>query len=207
MWQIRPCRETYVRLATRYRPTALQTMESYPAIIDWCPFASVRDRLITLHAANPRIDNIICDMATSYVVEANLCELVQTNGQMTRCFVRVWDIIQCMERETENEKQTFALDTSQLPAPSVASLFTKAYAIHVFKKLHMDEGIAHYKLDPAFFLRYGELMDDDHDIIGQGIAISPETQTTLPEPSKLDAKMLTTYKHFTSWSIDVLSQD
>jgi hypothetical protein len=206
MWQIRPCRETYVRLATRYRPTALQMMEDYPAVIDWCPFASVRDRLITLHAANPCIDNIICNMATSYVVEADLCDLIQTNGRSTRCFVRVWDIIQCLAPKATCPRQTLS-SHPQLPAPNIASLFTKEYAIRVFKKLHMDEGIALYKLDPAFFQQYPELLGDDHDIIGKGLAILSNNQTTLPGPSKLDEKMLTTYKHFTSWSIDVLSQD
>jgi len=71
----------------------------------------------------------------------------------------------------------------------------------------MDEGLALYKLDPAFFLQYPELLGDDHDIIGNGLAILSNNQTTLPGPSRLDEKMLTTYKHFTSWSIDVLSQD
>lgn len=206
MWQIRPCRETYVRLATRYRPTALQMMEDYPAIVDWCPFASVRDRLITLHAANPCIDNIICDMATSYVVEADLRDLIQTDGQSTRCFVRVWDIIQCLAPKATCRRQTLS-SHPQLPAPNVASLFTTEYAIRVFKNLHMDEGLALYKLDPAFFLQYPELLGDDHDIIGNGLAILSNNQTTLPGPSRLDEKMLTTYKHFTSWSIDVLSQD
>ncbi|CAD0084601.1 unnamed protein product [Aureobasidium vineae] len=180
-------------------------MEKYPAIIDWCPFASVRDRLITLHAANPRIDEIICNMATSYVVEADLCDLVQTNGHALRCYVRVWDIIQFMDRKVSDEQHT-ALPKERLPAPTAASLFTKSYATQVFQKLHMDEGITFYKLDPAFFIQYPELLGDDHGIIGQGTAILPDIQTTLPGPSELDERMTTTYRHFTCWSIDVLSQ-
>ncbi|CAD0111481.1 unnamed protein product [Aureobasidium uvarum] len=161
MWQIRPCRDTYDRLATRYRPTALQMMERYPAIIDWCPFASVRDRLITCHAANPRIDEIICNMATSYVVEADLRDLVQINGHSLKCYIRVWDIIQSMDRKASDEQHT-AQPKGHLPAPTAASLFTKPYASQVFQKLHMDEGITFYKLDPAFFMQYPELIGDDH---------------------------------------------
>lgn len=179
-------------------------MEPHPAVIDWCPFAPVRDRLIASHSANPFIDDIICDMATAYVVETDLCELVNIDGPSTQCYVRVWDVVEAMEGRNKTGRNQ-AGQSYQLPAPNVDALFDqKAYAQLVFRKLEMDRGIVVYKLDPAFFIKYPELLGDDHDIVASGIPLLPLSQTRLPGPSKLDAQTLTTYKHFSTWSLDVL---
>ncbi|THX22892.1 hypothetical protein D6D12_08825 [Aureobasidium pullulans] len=201
-WQIYPCRETYAQITTRYKPTALQIMEHYPSVIDWCPYASMRDRLITAHSANPFIDNIIIDMATAYVVESTLDVLSEESSLPLPCFVRVWDIIQAMNAPASSSTNK---DTQQnLPAPNTASLFTPNYARLVFSKLEMTRGMISYKLDPVFFSKYPELFDQEDEIVAKGLPLYPEQQVCLPSPLMLNQGMLETYRHFSSWALDVL---
>lgn len=90
-WQLNPTREMYAHLHPRYRPSALQISESgsYPTFIDWSPFPAIRDKLILMHAANPLIDEIILELANSYVVETDLSLLISTARQPMRGYVHL----------------------------------------------------------------------------------------------------------------------
>ncbi|OBT90452.1 hypothetical protein VE02_01228 [Pseudogymnoascus sp. 03VT05] len=229
IWQLNPTRETYMQLHSRYRPSALQLTESYPCVIDWCPFASVRDRMILSHSANPRLDDIICDMATAYVVESDVSELIRIDKH-TMGYIRVWDLIQAMgidEEENslerlsgeracapqadlpsmshpENNIPTPASDILSLPAPTAHSLFeVKEYARLAFKALGMDRGICLFKLDSAFFIKYPELRDPDDDIVASGICVAPQTQTKIPGPTALDLDIWRSYNHLADWSLNL----
>lgn len=209
MWQIAPHRETYSRLSTSYRPTALQVTEIYPSIIDLCPFAGVRDRLILYHAANPLIDNIISDLATAYVVQCDLIELVAVGYTTSEYhYVRVWDIIVAMKTAGELRRRDENHAAYKLPAPSIEALFNPdfGYAREAFRRLGMDQGIETYKLDPAFFGLYPELLGDDLNIVAAGLPLSPPRQEKLPRPSTLDPQTRATYEDFSIWCFDVLMQ-
>lgn len=100
----------------------------YPTVIDWCPFPSVRDRLILFHAANSSIDEIICDMASSYAVETDLSTLVSMPGPV-QGYVRAWDIIQAMKENDddgvgvyENRAPEIHTDTMHSNSPCPATL-------------------------------------------------------------------------------------
>ncbi|RHZ65521.1 uncharacterized protein CDV56_108779 [Aspergillus thermomutatus] len=224
-WQLNPTREMYMRLPARYRPSALQLSEAYPPIIDWCPFPSIRDKLILLHSANSNIDQIICDIAMAYVVEADISTIVHLEGPTTG-YIRVWDLIQAMGKPGHEQicsSQNLCAETSiglgshldagkqadfggyALPAPSTEALFrTKEYARLAFKELHMDDGISRYKLDAALFEKYPELYEPDDNIVAKGVAVRAPRQTAIPVPKALDRFTLDIYRHFADWSLNVI---
>lgn len=170
LWQMYRSRDTYSRLHINYRPSALQSSESYPSIIDWCPFPTIRDKLILLHAANPSLDTIICDIAAAYSVDVESAEFVlHCPGQG---FIRVWDLICAMGGQgTVSNCASHPVQISQqggprgreatptLPAPDIDTLFTPSFARLAFRKLGLDDGVPRFKLDPVLFIQYPELYD------------------------------------------------
>lgn len=227
MWQMHPTRDMYTRLHPRYRPSALQLTETYPQIIDWCPFTALRNKLILLHASNPFLDQIICDIATAYVVETDLSELVALD-KPTLGYVRVWDLIQAMGHESQSdmfhpvggrggvtkERDRAQGDTisgdvrlsgNQLPAPSSAELFArKEYASQAFRALRMDQGASLYLVDPVLFQKYPELYDPDARLMASGVSLAPEHRTTIPPPLPLQESTLDIYRQFADWALNVI---
>ncbi|KAF7585713.1 hypothetical protein BBP40_010250 [Aspergillus hancockii] len=232
LWQLNPTKEMYSRLHPRYRPSGLQIIESYPPIIDWIPFPTVRDKLILLHAANPCLDEVICDVATSYSVETDISKIVDLDTP-TPGYVRIWDLIGAMGGNQEGTyAPTFSLRTNtipmprqdyshqaeaesdiqpssghfDLPVPSAEVLFnSKEYACLAFKALHLEDGISRFKLDPALFSKYPELFDPSSDIIATGIPLVPPRQIRIPGPSPLDLNTMNLYCHFAEWSHNALN--
>ncbi|KAJ4162330.1 hypothetical protein NW754_013763 [Fusarium falciforme] len=201
-WQILPCSLTYSRVHERYRPTELQLglQGQYPCVVDWIPFASIRDRIIQLHAANPCVDQIFCDTVSAYVVESTLSELV-VGGSLMKVYIRVTDLIASMAlQQGEGE----GIDSmASLPAPDIKTLFSSPeYAYLAFKHLKMDCGASYYKIDPVFFSKYPELCDPSDDIVASGVPLKPGTQTTLTSPNYVDAMTVATYCSFINFSFD-----
>jgi hypothetical protein len=156
------------------------------------------------HAANPCLDEVISDMSTSFSVETDLSELVQGSTSPSRCYVRLWDILEAMGSLDANFSDNITL-SCELPAPDVETIFNSPeFALLVFKKLRMDSGIGIFKLDPSFFIKYPELCDPNEENIANGISIAPANQTRIPGPEALDARMSSTYKHLALWSFDML---
>lgn len=202
-WQIMPCSLTYRRLHQRYRPTALQLAlcGQYPCVIDWIPFASVRDRIIESHAASPFVDRIFCDAVSAYVVETTLSTLV-AGGSSMRVFLRVTDLIAVMALPPA-VGETIASPT--LPAPSIQSLLSSPeYARQAFKKLKMDRGASYYKIDPEFFGKYPELYDASDDITASGIPIKLGLHQILTGSSPINLEIVETYRSFIDFSFDAL---
>lgn len=204
-WQILPCPATYERLHERYRPTNLQlTMDGqYPCVVDWIPFASIRDLLIQLHPTNPRVDQIFCDTVSAYVVESTLDQLVQESAPI-KVYIRVTDLISSMYlgQNSKDESDT----PCSLPGPDVKSLFSSpALAELAFKHLKMDCGASYYKIDPDFFGKYPELCDPSDDIMARGVPLKPDTQKILPRPCHLDRLTVETYCSFINFSFNAVT--
>lgn len=91
-WRLKPDADTYVKLAPWYRPTQIQLSMPHPIVIDWVPYPTMRDRLVLLHSCNPRLDEIICKIADSYVMEVDFSRLV-SGAEPCTVYVRVLDLI------------------------------------------------------------------------------------------------------------------
>ncbi|KAJ4264259.1 hypothetical protein NW762_005453 [Fusarium torreyae] len=197
-WQMLPCPQTLNRVFERYRPTKLQLLKPHPIVIDWIPFPSIRDRLIELHASNPKIDQIVCDAVSSYVVEAWMSDLV-LNAPRVRAYIRVNDLISNVPSDAEPG----GLDLSfSLPAKSPEALFSSPDCSEaVFKLLNMNRGASYYKVDPALFGKYPELYDQSVDIVAQGIPLRPTIQPVLSSPRRLDVPTFEVYRSFVDFSV------
>lgn len=197
-WQIYPCTGTLSKVHEQYRPTEVQLQQQYPRVIDWIPFPTIRNRLIRLHAANPQIDQIFCDTVSSYVVEANMADLIMGAPAVT-AYIRVTDVIANIPSTTPGSDPQ---PSAMLPAPDADTLFSSPeYARAVFKKLDIDRGISHYKMDPAFFGTYPELYDPSVDIAAKGIPLKPDVQLRLTYPKPLDSSTFQTYRSFMDFSL------
>jgi hypothetical protein len=201
----------------KYRPSALQLLEDYPSVIDWCPFPTIRDKLILLHSANPYLDQIICDIATAYVVEIDADHFIL--GQAGPAYIRVWDLVCAFEAEDieDDTAQDVGPGSGQLlapnadgnlpfsfPAPNVDCLFQPPYARQAFKMLGLDDGIPRFKVDPSFFIQYPELYDSGADILATGIALKPSVQTRLPCPTWPRHETINIYRNVADWCINAI---
>jgi hypothetical protein len=75
-----------------YRPTPIQLAIAHPVVIDWVPFPSIRDRLVVFHSSNPRLDEIICEIADAYACDIDLSKVIQ-GFPLTTGFLRVRDLL------------------------------------------------------------------------------------------------------------------
>lgn len=101
-WHVNPTPLTYADLGaagSAWLPTQLQLSVPHPAIIDWIPFPALRDKLILYHSANPRLDDIICDIGNSYVMEADISTFVAGVGSL-RGYISVWDLVRAISPKT-----------------------------------------------------------------------------------------------------------
>lgn len=213
IWQMQPSRQNYSGLPAKYRPSALQVTESYPCVIDWCPFSTIRDKLILMHSANPFLDTIISDVASAYVLEIDVAKVL-ANEHPQPGYVRVLDLISAMETLgdmshdscSESTRGTWTEDDASchLPAPNLDSLFTSDYSRQVFELLRMDDGKLRYKLDPSLFIQYPELYDPSADLVASGFRIAPASQKTLPIPTRPDHSTMRLYSHFAEWSVSTV---
>ncbi|KAI9041016.1 uncharacterized protein KD926_007432 [Aspergillus affinis] len=202
-WQVYPCPQTFDSIHPQYKPTELQLQRHYPTVIDWIPFPSIRNRLIRLHAANPKIDQIFCDVVSSYVVETSMSELI-AGGPTVKAYIRVTDLAAKIDvSASSSHTDCDAAVSASLPAPDLATLFASPeYCQVAFNYLNMNRGISHYKIDPALFATYPELYDPDADVSAEGIPLRPEVQASLTYPIPLDGQTFQTYRNFIDYSHD-----
>ena len=95
VWRLSKTVDSYLNIVPSYRPTKLQMSVQYPSIIDWTPWPSLRDKLIVHHSANPCLDDLICEIGNSYVVQADLSKLVMCPRPI-HGYVNVWDIVRAI---------------------------------------------------------------------------------------------------------------
>lgn len=200
-WKVYPCPQTFDSIHPLYRPTASQLQNQYPNVIDWIPFPSIRNRLIKLHAANPKIDHIFCDVVSSYVVETWMSELI-AGAPTVKAYIRVTDLVTQIDASVSNSDFEAPLSAT-LPAPDLLTLFSSPeHCRATFYHLNMDRGVSNYKIDPSLFATYPELYDHDADISAEGIPMRPEIQASLTFPSPLDTRTFQTYQNFIDYSHD-----
>ncbi|EXJ70267.1 uncharacterized protein A1O5_06335 [Cladophialophora psammophila CBS 110553] len=119
MWRLVP--NSVNRLAVGYQPTPTQLALLYPAVIDWIPFPSLRDKLILYHSANPMLDTIICDLGESYVVEGDLSKIVENFSSMLGC-VGVFDLVRAISDAGRENR------LSPPPLTAAYGLFSEGHA-------------------------------------------------------------------------------
>ncbi|TGO48233.1 hypothetical protein BCON_0246g00010 [Botryotinia convoluta] len=233
-YHVNPTAATYADLVTNgaWLPTKIQMSIPHPAIIDWIPFPSLRDKLILCHSANPCLDQIVCEIGNSYVVESDVSKLVMGTSAATGN-IGVWDLVRSMSGGTKesafssednvswdeicrasfelnkqmregNVLQGIAMEPlATLPAPNVAALFnSKQLALSTFVALGMNQGVAQYKLDSAFFERHPELYDGSAGIVANGTRLRPSDHFPMRGPKLLNEGILNCYRNLAAWALD-----
>lgn len=97
-WRLNPTPAAYMKIAACYRPTQMQLAVPHPAVIDWIPWPTLRDKLIQCHSANPCLDDIVCEIGNSYVTEAELSKLIM-GIRPVMGYVGVWDMVRAIAPE------------------------------------------------------------------------------------------------------------
>src|ERR1700743_2763727 len=95
-FRLSPSRLTYSKLSPVFRPDHVQSSCPHPAILDWVPFPILRQKLVLYHSANPQLDTIICDIQSSFVVEADASQLIEGFGA-TPVYLAIWDLVAAIE--------------------------------------------------------------------------------------------------------------
>ena len=212
-WSLDSCLENYKALPVTHRPTALQLCTSHPQIIDWAFFPTIRDRLIELYSNSWILDEIVCELVHSYVVEAELTHLVAglEGVPLQQGYFRVWDIIQAISSDQTsqaiswNDDDLFTDSTSPLALDNFArnDAWTKMpleeiyksreAAWKLFKLLRMEDRRA-VKLDPAFAAAHPELCDEP-GIIASGIDCTLRSDSSsVPRAKPLTREAIINYK-------------
>lgn len=111
VWRLTRTRHAFLNIVPSYRPTKLQMTVNYPSIIDWTPWPSLRDQIILRHSASPRLDDLICEIGDSYVVPADLSELV-TCPQSVLGYVAVWDLVRAIDPTADRYFDTRSSQTT-----------------------------------------------------------------------------------------------
>ncbi|OQV01439.1 hypothetical protein CLAIMM_06801 [Cladophialophora immunda] len=211
-WHLNPDPQIYSKIDPWYRATQIQLSVPHPVVIDWVPFPPLRDRLIIFHSSNPRLDEIICEIADCYAAEVDLSKLV-VGANPCLAFLRVFDTITAISNDESTNSAPNEPNDTTLPAPSIAALFSnKHLALQTFHLLRMDRGQGLLKLDPTFFERHPELYDNRAELlIARGIAIRPPlsagARAMTPIPKALDPKTLTKYIEMAKWAYDLSISD
>ncbi|KAB8298556.1 hypothetical protein EYC80_000735 [Monilinia laxa] len=159
--------------------------------------------------------HIICDIGSSYVVEADVSKLVMGVGS-AKGYIGVWDLVQSISPELfrasfELNKQmrerrilrgiNLESHLAKLPAPNVAALFSSSQlALSAFVALGMDQGVVQYKLDPVFFERHPELYDSNSGMVASGAHLRPPERCPMIPPRPLDEGVLNSYKSLAAWA-------
>jgi hypothetical protein len=137
-WRVTRTPEAYAKIIPAYRPTKLQITTPHPAIIDWIPWSSLRDKLIIYHSANPCLDNLICDIGNSYVVPTDLSKLVVGLPSVLG-YLSVWDLVRAI-----------APDATSPGSDSSTSARNFAYDSEAMRSVISDEDDASAK-DEVYF--------------------------------------------------------
>lgn len=98
IWHLNPTAQAYNQISANYRPTQIQLSVPHPSIIDWIPWPLLRDKLILYHSANPRLDDLVCEIGSSYAAEGDLSKLI-ANVRPTMGYVGVWDLVRAIAPE------------------------------------------------------------------------------------------------------------
>lgn len=113
LWRISPSYETYNLLGENYKPTELQLSVSHSTVIDWIPYAELRDKVILYYNNSVVLDRLLCDMMNSYVIEVPDLSQVIPRAPRGRAYFGIWNIFRAIDLAFENQSND--LPTSSLP--------------------------------------------------------------------------------------------
>lgn len=225
VWRIVPGPDTLAAIPPCMRPTPLQVAVPHPAVIDWCVFPFLRDKLIQYHSADPALDTICGDIGLAYVVQADLADLV-VGAQSLQVNLSVHETVQGMihnpelrttsygsssssdDNNSNNNSSSTASATVQnhhqqpqavkLPAPNLRVLLnTKEYAWELYRWLRIAQGADGYRLDASLFAKYPHLYEPDPNI-AEGVPLRSLNKIPWPEPRPLDKVAMDCYRQYAS---------
>ncbi|KAK2728233.1 hypothetical protein CKAH01_11227 [Colletotrichum kahawae] len=196
VWEIRPCDETFDRLHPQYQPTLLQLSCSYPAVIDWLPFPSIRDCLVRYHAGNPCIDEVVSDVVSMYAVETLLSDLV-IDAPPLQVYVKIMDLVQAMGAIDEDSRE----GPAPLPTSKATDIFKiSSVALAVANHLQIETRLDKYKLDPRLFIRHPEFLESAGSLMAHGVPLQPDHPSNLSFPASMDNKTASSYRNFIAFT-------
>lgn len=80
-----------------YRPTQIQLREPHSAVIDWVPYAPLRDRIILFYNGSSELDRLICDTLDSFVVEVEDVAKVLPGAAPGRAYFGIWNVFSALD--------------------------------------------------------------------------------------------------------------
>lgn len=107
LWRIHPTPESYQQLMPEYRPSAIQLSVPHSAIIDWVPYAPLRDRIILYYNKSASLDRLMCDLLDSYVVEVENLSSSFPGAPSVPAYFGVWNLYSAIDAANDslrNEK-------------------------------------------------------------------------------------------------------
>lgn len=198
-WRVCPNTDTLAALPYFLTPTPLQVAVPHPAVIDWCIFPFLRNKLIQYHSFDPALDEICGHIGMAYVVQADLSELL-VDAEPLRVNFSVCDIIFGMDNNQSiwEETGTGADTPVELPAPSLyALLHTRDYARAMYRHFGIRTSIDKFLVDPELFQRYPHLREPDSKI-AQGIPLRSYNRSSWVVPRSLDEVSMRSYRQCVS---------
>lgn len=182
-WQISQTSEALEDIPVTNTPTPVQRALSHPSIIDWIPFASVRNRLII--SDGYEIDRVFCDLTEAFVLqkEEGTQPVHPTGGAVM--YKSVVGLLRAALRSADpSESQSGDIfDEGPLKRTKAAS---SAYCQQL-----INFGRWVVKLDPSFFSKYPALYDPAIVSSGPCWDIIGESQIQRPKP--LNTEAINTY--------------
>ena len=215
-WRLAPSTETYTAIPACLRPTPLQIAVPHPAVIDWCIFPFLRDKMIQYHSSDPALDQICGDIGEAYVVQADLSDLVVDAGPLAVNF-SVLDVIYAYESSTEwsptsdhdHDDHSYHSSSSAtsakgarpqpthktLPAPNLhALLHSREYIAALYSHLNFRQPGDHFLLDKSLFVKYPHLYEPS-PLIDQSLPLRSANGVKWGHPLPLDSIALSCYQN------------
>lgn len=103
LWRISPSYDTYNLLGKDYKPTELQLSVPHSAVIDWIPYAGMRDRVIMHYNNSVVLDRLLCDMLNSYVIEVPDLSQIIAHAPRGKAYFGIWNIFRAIDLAFQND--------------------------------------------------------------------------------------------------------
>lgn len=167
-WRLNPSTLTHQQLLSDYKPTPLQLSVPHSAIIDWVPYAALRDRVILCYNGTAALDRLMCDMMNSYVIEVSDLSIILPGALPERAYFGIWNLFSGIDSLTSTPNTPnippggladYSL-TQVLSTPILALKLAHDVCLHAAKQ---------WKFDISLFDMYPELkFDGFENIVARG---------------------------------------
>lgn len=190
-WQISQTSEALDDIPETNTPTPVQRALPHPRIIDWVPFASIRNALIISEGYD--IDQVFCDMTEAFVLqkEESGSQINEIGGVAYKTVV---SLLQSALRSAVVGNGSDSGHGNNVEAEDVFSdgplKRTKAASSAYCQQL-INFGRWVLKLDPSFFQKYPGLYDST--VVASGPSWVLLNSPKIQRPKPLDAEAMNTY--------------